>query len=276
MWFIFNLPFNIVQMNYDELSLGAKIGISFFSNSAMSLGFMLTMRHEGTGYGLQWDNLFDAVSVDDDFSVGAVWLMLLVDAAIYLSITLYFEQVFPGEYGVPEPWNFLFTKKFWTSKVDATNYDHIESTNDPNVMEAEPTHKHAGVRIKGLKKIYSNKKTAVAGLHLNMYEDQITVLLGHNGAGKTTTMSMLTGMFPPTSGTASINGQDIRTNIQGVRSSLGLCPQHNVLFDELTVREHIIFFGRLKGLKSKEVENEVKRYVELLELKPKVIKIYDK
>ena len=43
-------------------------------------------------------------------------------------------------------------------------------------------------------------------LHLNLYDDQITVLLGHNGAGKSTTMSMLTGLFPPTSGNATVNG----------------------------------------------------------------------
>ena len=80
---------------------------------------------------------------------------------------------------------------------------------------------------------------------LNMYEGQITVLLGHNGAGKTTTMSMLTGFFPPTSGTALVNGYDITTNISGVRQSLGLCPQHNILFDCLTVEEHLEFFAKV-------------------------------
>ena len=54
-----------------------------------------------------------------------------------------------------------------------------------------------------------------------MYEGQITALLGHNGAGKTTTISMLTGLFPPSSGTAVVNGYDIIENITGVRESLG-------------------------------------------------------
>lgn len=87
---------------------------------------------------------------------------------------------------------------------------------------------------------------AVDDLSLNMYKGQITALLGHNGAGKTTTMSILTGLFPPTRGTASVNGHDIITDIEGVRSSLGLCPQHNVLFDRLTVKEHLDFFIQLK------------------------------
>jgi len=79
-----------------------------------------------------------------------------------------------------------------------------------------------------------------------MYRDQITVLLGHNGAGKTTTMSMLVGLFPPTSGNAIINGYSILTDMESVRQSLGLCPQHNVLYDRLTVKEHLKFFARLK------------------------------
>lgn len=83
-------------------------------------------------------------------------------------------------------------------------------------------------------------------------------------------MSMLTGMFPPTSGTAVINGYDIRTNLQKARSSIGLCPQHNILFDELTVREHIVFYGRLKGLRNEDIEEEVQKYVQLLELEPKI------
>ena len=62
---------------------------------------------------------------------------------------------------------------------------------------------------------------AVNGVSLNMYEGQITALLGHNGAGKTTLMSMLTGLFPATSGSALVNGGSISDNITGVRSSLG-------------------------------------------------------
>ena len=80
-------------------------------------------------------------------------------------------------------------------------------------------------------------------------------------------------MFPPTSGTAIINGKSIRTDINGVRDSLGLCPQHNVLFDELTVKEHIIFFSKLKGLSVSEIEKEIIKYVNLLELDLKVCKI---
>ena len=79
------------------------------------------------------------------------------------------------------------------------------------------------------------RNPAVKGLTLNFFENQITALLGHNGAGKTTVMSVLTGLYEPTGGTAYIYGHDIRSNMDDVRESLGLCPQHNVLFEKYVV-----------------------------------------
>lgn len=102
-------------------------------------------------------------------------------------------------------------------------------------------------------------KLAVDGLNLNLYQGQITSFLGHNGAGKTTTMSVLTGLFPPTSGTAIINGCDIRTDIDLVRKSLGICPQYNVLFGRLTVQEHLWFYASLKGMPKREISEEIEK-----------------
>ena len=92
----------------------------------------------------------------------------------------------------------------------------------------------------------SGSKVAVDDLSLNIFKGQITALLGHNGAGKTTTISMLTGLFPPTDGSADVNGLSIISDMDAIRESLGLCPQHNVLFDRLTVKEHLDFFISLK------------------------------
>ena len=57
---------------------------------------------------------------------------------------------------------------------------------------------------------------------------------------------MYVGLYTPTAGTAVINGFDIRNNMDQIRQNLGICPQHNVLFDRLTVLEHLTLFGRLK------------------------------
>ena len=73
-------------------------------------------------------------------------------------------------------------------------------------------------------------------------------------------MSILTGLLPPTRGTALVYGQDIRTDIDDIRKGLGLCPQHNVLFDLLTVEEHMWFFAQLKGMPKNEIKAEIEKY----------------
>ncbi|XP_052897147.1 phospholipid-transporting ATPase ABCA3-like [Anopheles moucheti] len=270
LWFVSQLPFNVSQQNYDEMATGAKIGMCLLSNSGMSLAMFLTVRLEATAVGLRWSNLFEPATIDDGFNIGLVIIMLLVDAVLYLLIALYVEQVMPGEFGIARPWYFPFTKEFWVrnrtpSRDTLFNREEQSATTDSRYIEQDPAG-YAGVEIKQLRKVYKGNKAAVDGLNLRMYENQISVLLGHNGAGKTTTMSMLTGVFSPTSGTALINGHDIRTDIEGVRSSLGLCPQHNVLFDEMTVDEHLKFFSRLKGVPVQSVGEEIDRYLKLLEL----------
>ncbi|XP_053689710.1 phospholipid-transporting ATPase ABCA3-like [Sabethes cyaneus] len=270
MWFLLMMPFNITVRNYDDMATGSKLALCLLSNTGMAFGVLNIVRLEGNQAGLQWSNLFVPSTMNDGLSVGLVIVMFIVDALIYLAIALYFEQIMPGEFGVAKPWYFLFKKEYWKSnKVEDVHQNGIEAPPmDSKFIEQDPPMKHAGVLIKRLRKVYGNK-VAVEGLDLNMYEDQITVLLGHNGAGKTTTMSMLTGMFSPTSGTAFVNGHNIRTDIEGVRHSLGLCPQHNVLFNELTVAEHIKFFAKLKGVSGKLIDVEIKKYIDLLELKDK-------
>ncbi|KAM4718470.1 retinal-specific phospholipid-transporting ATPase ABCA4a isoform 3-T3 [Anableps anableps] len=138
---------------------------------------------------------------------------------------------------------------------------------EESFFEAEPIDLVKGVCIQNLVKVFSScSSPAVDGLSINFYESQITAFLGHNGAGKTTTMSILTGMFPPTSGTATIYGKDIRTDMDSIHMSLGMCPQYNILFQHMTVAEHILFYALLKGRPIAEAEEEVENMLQDLGL----------
>ncbi|GCC24766.1 hypothetical protein chiPu_0003168 [Chiloscyllium punctatum] len=137
-------------------------------------------------------------------------------------------------------------------------------------IEEEPSHLPLVVCIDKLTKVYkTGKKLALNKLSLNLHENQVVSFLGHNGAGKTTTMSILTGLFPPTAGSATIYGHDIRTEMDEIRKNLGMCPQHNVLFDKLTVEEHLWFYSRLKGMAEDEIRKEMDKMIEDLELSNK-------
>jgi ATP-binding cassette subfamily A (ABC1) protein 3 len=106
-------------------------------------------------------------------------------------------------------------------------------------------------------------KVAVNDVDLTMYEGQIFVLLGHNGAGKTTTISMMTGLIPATSGSASIFGKAVMdtTQMTEIRKHLGVCPQYDVLWPELTVEEHLNIFADIKGVPMDKKKAEVLRAI---------------
>lgn len=104
------------------------------------------------------------------------------------------------------------------------------------------------LKVRNLRKVFSNSKVAVDNTSMTLYSGQIYALLGHNGAGKTTTISMLTGLLEPSGGQAELNGIDIFKDLDYLRHNLGVCPQHNVLFDYLTVREHLELYATFKGI----------------------------
>ncbi|GLH04986.1 Multidrug resistance protein homolog 65 [Gryllus bimaculatus] len=105
-----------------------------------------------------------------------------------------------------------------------------------NILGPALPHLVPGIRIRNLTKVFPGGRLVVDRLSLTFYEGHITAFLGHNGAGKTTVISMLTGLLSPTSGTAFIRGLDIRHHMPDIRRSLGVCPQHNVLYDKYRER----------------------------------------
>ena len=258
-FFVWYLPYVLYRAWQTEITSNApKFMLCLFSNVAFGFGCTYFAYFEQQGTGVQWHNLNDSPVFQDDFSMGYVILMMYIDALIYLLLALYIEQVFPGEYGVARKWYFPFQKSFWKPETVLTrsdlSFDPEFQTHGEN-FEAEPSDRKIGVQVRNLVKIYSTgNKLAVDDLSINFFRNQITSFLGHNGAGKTTTLSILTGLFQPTSGTAFVNGFDIRDNIEAIRRGIGMCPQYNVLFDKLTVAEHLHFYGSLRGKSFNEIE----------------------
>nr|XP_055026150.1 phospholipid-transporting ATPase ABCA1 isoform X1 [Misgurnus anguillicaudatus] len=264
-YFLLYLPHVLCYAWRDVLGFGAKIGTSLLSCVAFGYGCENFALYEQQGIGIQWSNIRVSPQENDRYSFIVSIFMMLFDALIYWILTWYIENVFPGQYGIPKPWYFPFTSSYWcgTRVGSDAEPDPIKELEDQSgYLEKPPMSMKAGVCIRNLVKVYkTGNKLAVDGLSLDFYRDHITSFLGHNGAGKTTTMSILTGLFAPTSGTAFINGYDIRTDMDTIRKHLGMCPQHNVLFNDLTVEEHIYFYARLKGRSSKEVKREIDQMI---------------
>ncbi|KAJ1086296.1 hypothetical protein NDU88_006417 [Pleurodeles waltl] len=266
-YFSFYLPYVLCVAWRDYITYTLRIFASLLSPVAFGFGCEYLSLYEEQGVGIQWYNLNSRPVEGDPYTFASSLLLLLLDACVYGAATWYLEAVCPGQYGIPKPWNFPFQRSYWSGVSLCDDKFPLAPDVLPlnGLIEEAPVHLPLGVAVCNLGKVYhsrsSGPKIAVNSLNLNFYEGQITSFLGHNGAGKTTTMSILTGLIPPSSGTAYVLGRDIRTEMDSVRTTMGMCPQHNVLFDILTVEEHVWFYGRLKGLTNEEVKEESKQLI---------------
>nr|XP_026646313.1 retinal-specific ATP-binding cassette transporter [Zonotrichia albicollis] len=336
-YFTLYLPHIVCFVWQDRLTANLKILASLLSQVAFGFGTEYLSRYEEQGLGLQWGNIRTSPLEGDEYSFLFSINMMIFDAFLYGVLSWYLDNIFPGDYGLPQPWYFPLLESYWLGSkspeaektatadekspesegcVDQKTMEREKNENNSNkseepekteeksdgqgkkdgknkqckhkrekepgeqgkpktdvqdkdeininaFFEPEPAGLIPGVCIQNLVKIFANRpKPAVDGINITFYEGQITAFLGHNGAGKTTTMSILTGLFPPTSGTVLVGGLDIQTHMDSIRHRLGMCPQHNILFNHLTVAEHILFYSQLKGRSREEAEQELETMLE--------------
>ncbi len=107
---------------------------------------------------------------------------------------------------------------------------------------------------------------AVDHVDFAVEEGEVFGLLGPNGAGKTTTISMLTGIIPPTAGTARVGGFDLRQDLSEVKKINGLVPQELALYPALSARANLNFFGRIYGLQGKALRQRVDDVLSIVSL----------
>uniref|UniRef100_A0A8C7RBN7 ATP-binding cassette, sub-family A (ABC1), member 12 n=1 Tax=Oncorhynchus mykiss TaxID=8022 RepID=A0A8C7RBN7_ONCMY len=249
-------PFIIVMSLESSLSFSTKSALSLFAPTCFSYASQYITRYESQGEGIQWSNQYISPMAGDTSSFGWLCWLLLIDSVCYFIIGAYIRIVFPGKYGIAKPWYFPVMPSFWTGLFcccskgpENVNRGLLFSNIMKNNLSAFPNEKDSlpvGVALHGLTKTYGDR-AAIENLNVKFYEGQVTALLGHNGAGKTTTMSLLTGLFAPSSGTIEVYGKDMETNIDDVRQELGVCMQYDVHFDHLTTKEHLLLYGQIKA-----------------------------
>src|SRR5512144_1990640 len=110
---------------------------------------------------------------------------------------------------------------------------------------------------------------AVNGVTFDIQEGEVFSLLGPNGAGKTTTTSMLSTLYTPTSGDATIGGHSITREPMAVKQVIGVVPQELALYEDLTARENLVFWGQMYGLSGKALNNRVDEVLEQIGLTDK-------
>jgi ABC-type multidrug transport system ATPase subunit len=271
---------------------GTKILASLSPTICLSLGVTSAAELESSGLGVNNDTISIVIK---NWSIADSIGMFIFDIIVFFLLALYINQIKPGEFGVPKKWYFLCTPKFWcgssrdrragvcsccfaTGEENANLPDNVEmatlgpDANEPFTLMENQTHPdRAIVQLRGLRKTFpspanSEGFVAVKGLSLDMYKGQVFCLLGENGAGKSTAINMLTGLYPPSAGTATINGYDITTDTHAIYQQQGVCMQHDILYPYLSVMEHLNLYASIKGVPAAERETEINEMVEKIGL----------
>ncbi|XP_041491733.1 ATP-binding cassette sub-family A member 9 [Microtus oregoni] len=214
---------------------------------------------------------------NNSYLIIANLFMLILDAFLYLVLALYFDKILLSKYGHRHSPLFFLKSSYWFQHRRA---NHVvlenETDSDPPLNDSfEPVPPEfqgkEAIRIKNLRKEYTGKHgkvEALKGLGFDIYEGQITALLGHSGAGKTTLINTLCGLSPPTAGSVTIYNQTLSEmdDFDAVVKLTGVCPQSNIQFGFLTVRENLRLFAKIKGILPHEIEQEVQRVLRDLEM----------
>lgn len=180
-FFLMILPYTYFGDKFHSFPYFLKALFCMIPNTNMGQAVSLLINAEANEQGIHFGNLFKR-DVDLKFSFGELLLYMLIGSILQLLLTIYVEKVFPGEFGISEPWYFPFSPlinflKKQMGYETLANENVLQERKISNAdYEEEPDSSRTGIRITNLSKKFGHKY-AVDKLNLNMYEDQITVLL---------------------------------------------------------------------------------------------------
>jgi ABC-type Na+ transport system ATPase subunit NatA len=238
--------------------------------------------------GMTWANVFERY---EKFTArGRVHIPSLFDTILILfrNITFFyilifvFEKTLASNQGVGKnPFSWLFRILFMKRSVmDSTNSISSLSSRHPSVIQEEKkveelleSNDKLSLIVNGISRDFStgyfstNKQQALKEVKLTANTNEILTILGQNGAGKTTLINIITGYLQPTKGDAMVMGNKLSKDIKEIRRITSLCPQSDIYWQDLTIMEHLMIFGIVKGfIDPEELEAEAHRILNLVEL----------
>lgn len=216
-----------------------------------------------------------------EHELSAIFGWLILGSFICFVLDAYLSQVLPRQYGVRQPWNFPCKKLAATARRKlGTNYEEDSPSKMVAAIDAGEVHEDDDVKaeresvLKGtfgvensqlltyhLRKVYGTF-TAVNDITFHVAKGECFGLLGPNGAGKTTAISMLTGLFPPTKGNAHVCGFDLEKQLRQIYDVMGICPQFDICWPDISVAEHVSLYARIKGVVESQVGPSVSKILQ--------------
>lgn len=216
------------------------------------------------------DYTFDMVSEEvlglDNVTMVEIWIVMLATTVFVAIMIWYFGNVLTWALGVPlDPW-FPFTLKYWRPGAQGS-VDIIEPKEpDGYHFQKYPTIE-AAVTVSQLE--YERKqKHILRDTNFKAYYGEILGIVAPNGAGKTSLCNVLTGYALPNAGQVMVLGYDMMLQTAYARQSIAYVQQRDVLFPELTVHEHLLFFGSMRNEAWAVLDKQLTQVRDMLQLEP--------
>ncbi|CAF3435397.1 unnamed protein product [Rotaria sp. Silwood1] len=224
---------------YPNVPVGALYVLCLFPNIGLMFCVQVMLQFERKGDGTTtfsrlYSNLFTS-----PLYIGICLLLMLVYSFIYMILAIYIERISPGGFGISQPWNYLCKKGYWKSRQASSmkhnkNKDQMDSIVENNHWIESSSFANTKLPILSINHMTKKfgKLNAVMDLSLDFYNGEVCSLLGHNGAGKTTTTFILV----------------------------------DILYNELSVREHLKLVAEMRQMKKKEVKESIDNILNLIGL----------
>jgi ABC-type lipoprotein export system ATPase subunit len=188
---------------------------------------------------------YSSTSVDtfDSEWIGWSLQMLTVECVIFMVAAWLAAQLLTADGSEGRPLLSVLIPRFVR---DFLFTQEVIYPGDVRGIEKERSRIDNSVRVYKVSKTFSGVQ-ALKEVSFSLAKGEVFVLLGHNGAGKSTLINVITGLIAPTHGKVFMNGLDVETDVAEVQQTIGVCAQDDLLWDELTAKEHMLLTATFKG-----------------------------
>ena len=222
---------------------------------------------------------FTSVPFAEAITNRSVWVPILMTIAyniLFFFLGSYLFNVLKlGYQGALKPWHYFITELFTSDTFSELRGpdmsagiadDDVRKMYELIIANPKEAIQTNTLVLSHVRKLYKGGKLAVDDVTLGLKENQIFGLLGPNGAGKTTLLHIIAGLYSASSGNVILEGCDSQKNRHEYHQKIGFCPQHDIFWKNLTLRQHLRFFEMLRGTESSRIEENIRNTLESVRL----------
>jgi ABC-type multidrug transport system ATPase subunit len=252
--FFYLIPYLIAHLTFHYLNENISRILSLFISPVTFREILQSFDNlRYTSESLSFKNIFKT-------DTGIFLIIFIGNTIFYFILSIIFDNLLSNENG-----RYLFMPKRNMNDFSSENeinyqkdiQEDFNARNGEKCM-VEVNHVHKIFKRKGVFDIDDNNNNtkqkkneflAVNDVSFKVYQNEIFAILGHNGAGKTTLINIMVGLIKATYGDVYFDSSSISKNVNNIRKDFGVCAQTNIIYDELTVEDHINFYANLKNVK---------------------------